>query len=530
MKTAKTAPARAAVRMILVSALAAATGPLTAAVRLPTVFTDNMVLQRDRPVRVWGWADAGEAVEVKLSGSVAKGKADEKGRWVVELPAMPAGENLELTVAAGNTVTLRNLIVGDIWVCSGQSNMEMTLNGCVGAAEDAKGANLPAIRRIKFNHVVSGVEEQDAPAATQWQVCTPETVQGFTAVGFYFAREIVKKTGVPIGIVDANWGGTPIEPWVATAGLAGVEALKPQHEAKQEAIRQYRERLPKALEAVEGWVAQTRRDLASGAPVSMPPTVPGPPDAGWSGMYNAMIHPIVKLPIKGALWYQGESNGAEGETYYQKMEALIGGWRKAWGQGDFPFYFVQLASFQAVTEDAAGGNGWAKLREAQRKAMRLPNTGMAVITDTVPLAERDDIHPRNKYDVGLRLAQWALGRDYGVKDTVVSGPLLSGMESAGGKVRLQFEHTGGGLMVGKKEGLALAAEDAGAKLKGFAVAGADQKWFWAEAVIDGNSVVVSASEVKEPVAVRYGYRMNPEGANLYNRAGLPASPFRTDNW
>jgi sialate O-acetylesterase len=530
MKTAKTAAARGAARIILMSTLAVTVVPLAAGVRMPTVFTDHMMLQRDRPVRVWGWADAGEAVEVKLAGAVASGKADGKGQWMVELPAMKAGENLELTVTAGNTVTLRNLIVGDIWVCSGQSNMEMTLNGCVGAEEDAKGAHLPTIRRIKFNHVVSGVEEDNAPAATQWQVCTPETAPGFTAVGFYFAREIVKRTGVPVGIVDANWGGTPIEPWIATAGLAGVTALKPQYEAKLEAIRGYRAQLPKALESVEAWVAQTRRDLDRGAPVSTPPSLPGPPDAGWSGMYNAMIHPIVNLPIRGALWYQGESNGAEGESYYQKMDALIGGWRKQWGQGDFPFYFVQLASFQAVTDDAAGGNGWAQLREAQRKALQIPNTGMAVITDTVPLPERDDIHPRNKSDVGLRLAQWALGRDYGLKDTVVSGPLLKGIESAGGKVRVKFEHTGGGLMAGRKDGLAVAAEDAGAKLNGFAVAGADRKWVWADAVIDGDTVVVSAGEVKEPVAVRYAYRMNPGGANLYNRAGLPASPFRSDDW
>jgi sialate O-acetylesterase len=530
MKTAKTAAARGLARMMVVTTLTVAASPLTAAVRMPTVFTDNMMLQRDRPVRIWGWADAGESVEVRLAGATAQAKADAKGQWLVELPALKAGGNLELTVVAGNTVTLRNLIVGDIWVCSGQSNMEMTLNGCVGAEEDAKGANLPAIRRIKFNHVVSGVEQDDAPTATQWQVCTPETVPGFTAVGFYFAREIVKKTGVPVGIVDANWGGTPIEPWVATAGLAGVEALKPQHEAKQEALRAYREQLPKTLEAVEAWVAQTRRDLAGGMPVSAPPAVSGPPDGGWSGMYNAMIHPIVKLPIKGALWYQGESNGGEGESYYHKMDALIGGWRKVWAQGDFPFYFVQLASFQAVTDDAAGGNGWAKLREAQRKAMRLPNTGMAVITDTVPLAERDDIHPRNKYDVGMRLAQWALGRDYGLKDTVVSGPLMKEMEIAEGKVRLKFEHTGGGLMAGKKDGLAVAAEQAGTKLKGFAVAGADRNWVWADAVIEGDAVVVSAAEVKEPLAVRYAYRMNPEGSNLYNKAGLPASPFRTDDW
>jgi sialate O-acetylesterase len=261
------------------------------------------------------------------------------------------------------------------------------------------------------------------------------------------------------------------------------------------------------------------------------PAIPRHPGGnGWSGMYNAMIHPFVRLPIKGALWYQGESNGGEGETYYHKMRALIGGWRQQWGQGDFPFYFVQLANFQNATEDPAGGNGWAKLREAQRKSLSIPNTGMAVITDTVPLAEANDIHPRNKYDVGLRLARWALNRDYGQKDIEVSGPLFKALKIEGNKARLVFDHSGSGLMVGKKEGRTPAIENKEGKLKRFAVAGADKKWFWAEAIIENHTVVVSSPEVTEPVAVRYAFSMNPDGANLCNREGLPASPFRTDNW
>jgi sialate O-acetylesterase len=247
-------------------------------------------------------------------------------------------------------------------------------------------------------------------------------------------------------------------------------------------------------------------------------------------MYNAMVAPIVRFPIKGALWYQGESNGGEGVTYYDKMRALIGGWRKVWGQGDFPFYFVQLASYQAVSEDPAGGSGWAKLREAQTKSLTIPNTGMAVIIDTVPLAERDDIHPKNKYDVGTRLALWALGRDYGQKQLEVSGPLFKALRIEGGKARLAFDHSGTGLMVGKKEGRTPTVENKGGKLKSFAIAGADKKWVWAEAVIDGKTVTVSSPQVKDPVAVRYAYQMNPDGANLYNREGLPASPFRTDDW
>jgi sialate O-acetylesterase len=247
-------------------------------------------------------------------------------------------------------------------------------------------------------------------------------------------------------------------------------------------------------------------------------------------MYNAMIHPIVRFPIKGVLWYQGESNGGEGVSYYDKMRALIGGWRKQWGQGDFPFYFVQLANFQAVSEDPAGGNGWAKLREAQTKALAVPDTGMAVIIDTVPFAERDDIHPKNKYDVGLRLARWALGRDYGQRQLEVSGPLFKALKIEGNEAHLAFDHTGSGLMVGKKVSREPTVENKGDKLKRFAIGGADKKWFWAEAVIEGKTVTVSSPEVKEPVAVRYAYQMNPDGANLYNREGLPASPFRSDDW
>ena len=224
------------------------------------------------------------------------------------------------------------------------------------------------------------------------------------------------------------------------------------------------------------------------------------------------------------------ANGKEGDTYYEKMRALIGGWRKQWGLGDFPFYYVQLANFQAPVSDPAGGNGWAKLREAQTKALSIPNTGMAVIIDTVPLAQAGNIHPVNKYDVGLRLARWALGRDYGQKQLEVSGPLFKALKLDGDKARVEFDHTGTGLMLGKKEGRNPVVETKGEKLNRIAIAGADKIWVWAEAVIEGNTLVVSSPEVKEPVAVRYAFEMNPDGANLYNREGLPASPFRTDAW
>ena len=513
--------------LLLAAVLPAITA--VADVRLPKIFTDNMMLQRDQPVRVWGWAAAGEAVSVSFAGKTAATQAGEDGQWSVELPANKSGENLELTVQGKNRLTLKNVVLGDIWVCSGQSNMEWDMSQC-SASDDIKAADFPNIRRIKFNHTRSGQPEADAPTATPWQVCSPATASGFTAAGFFFAREVHQKTGVPIGIVDSNWGGTRIEPWVAVEGLALVEELKPALAKKQEEARAYRASLPKALTEMERWITRTRSQLASGTAISPAPVIPAMPDGGWSGLYNAMIHPLVRFPIKGALWYQGEANGDEGETYYVKMRALIGGWRQQWGLGDFPFYFVQLASFQAVTDDPAGGNGWAKLREAQTKSLLIPNTGMAVIIDTVPLAAADDIHPKNKYDVGLRLARWALNRDYGQKQLEVSGPLFKTLKLEGSQARLTFDHVGAGLMVGKKVGRESAAEAGGEKLKRFAVAGADLKWFWADAVIENNSVVVSSPEVKSPVAVRYGFQMNPTGANLYNRDGLPASPFRTDAW
>ncbi len=501
--------------------------PAMADVRLPKIFTNNMMLQRDQPVRVWGWADAGESVSATLDGKSASTNANESGRWALELPPLKAGENLELAVKGNNTLTLSNIIIGDIWFCSGQSNMEWNMLQCK-ADEDIKSADLPKIRRIKINHLQAGEPQDDAPAVP-WQMCTPGTVGHFTGVGFYFAREVHQQTGVPIGIVDCNWGGTKIEPWVAAEGLGMVKELEAEFTANQNATKSYRAQLAESLTAMEAWINLSRKNLAAGISVTPAPAIPAGAGPS-SGIYNAMVHPFVRFPIKGALWYQGESNGNEGETYYDKKRALIGGWRKQWGLGDFPFYFVQLASFQAPTEDPAGGNGFAKIREAQRKSLLIPNTGMAVIIDTVPLAEANNIHPSNKFDVGTRLARWALNRDYGKKDLVPSGPLFKALKIENGTIRLAFDHTGTGLMVGTKEGLKPAAEDSTGKLRRFAIAGADKKWFWAEAVIVNDTVAVSSPEVKEPVAVRYGFEMNPDGANLYNREGLPASPFRSDDW
>lgn len=502
-------------------------------VRLPRIFTADMVLQRDQPIRVWGWSDPGEEVRVSLADAAATTKADAEGQWGVELPARAAGKGLELVVAGRTTIRLGNIAMGDVWLCGGQSNMEWAMAQS-DAAADIAAADFPDIRRIKFNHVQSAVPADDAPAATPWQVCTPATAGGFTAVGLFFAREVQAATGMPIGLLDDNWGGTPIEPWIPPAGMELVPELAGAVTARQKAIEAHRTAFSSHLDAVERWLQASRAAMAAGGqPETLPalPTPPGHPGAsGWGAMYHAMIHPLARFPVKGFLWYQGESNGGEGDSYRQKMQALVGGWRKAWGHDDLPFYFVQLASFQNPTDDPAGGDGWARLREAQRHALTIPRTGMAVIIDTVPLEARADIHPRNKFDVGARLARWALHHDYGKRDVIPSGPLFKAVSFAGGKARVEFDHVGGGLMVGRKQGREPAVEQSGTALKRFAIAGEDKKWHWAEAVIDGGAVVVSSPAVPAPVAVRYAFSMNPDGANLYNRAGLPASPFRTDDW
>ncbi|MBI1315102.1 hypothetical protein GC176_27745 [bacterium] len=272
-----------------------------------------------------------------------------------------------------------------------------------------------------------------------------------------------------------------------------------------------------------------RTALQKGEEVRLPPAVPGYTNGGDStAIYNSMIHGLAPYGIRGALWYQGESNGGEGVSYFHKMQALIGGWRSVWDQKDFPiyFYFVQLANWQQPNDNPEGGDGWVRIRDAQTLSLTIPQTGMAVITD---IGEANDIHPRNKQDVGYRLSRWAL-RDVAKQDVVVSGPLYREMKVEGGAIRLQFDHAGSGLIVGVKDGLKPTTADPNGTLKRFAIAGEDRQWHWADAKIDGDTVVVSSKDVPKPVAVRYAWSMNPEGANLYNAEGLPASPFRTDEW
>ncbi|MEI7899883.1 MAG: sialate O-acetylesterase [bacterium] len=502
-------------------------------VTLNGLFGDHMVFQREIPVAVFGTAAPGETVTVSFAGKEKSATADKDGRWRVKLDAMKASTNsAAMTIAGKNTLKISDIIVGDVWVCSGQSNMEWTLGGC-NRPDDIKDADFPLMRQFHVPGRVLSSPVTDTKNG--WVVCTPQSAGNFTAVGFYFGRKLHRETGIPIGLLKSAWGGTAIEPWVSSAGLATIPELAKDKANLDTQIKAYVDALAGLNPKIDTYVSEARKALSSNAELPAPVELPSYPisnggPGGWHCLYNGMISPLTPFGIKGAIWYQGESNGGEGDSYFQKKRALIGGWRKAWNQGDFPFYFVQLANFQNPNNDPAGGDGWAKLRMAQNKTLTIPNTGMAVAIDLADVGNPGDIHPKNKLDVGERLALWSLAKDYGKKNLVYSGPLYKEMKSEGDKIRLVFDSVGSGLTVATKKGYDPMVKDPQGKLQKFAIAGEDKKWVWANAVIDGATVVVSSPEVSKPVAVRYAFSMNPDGCNLYNNEGLPAAPFRTDEW
>lgn len=508
-------------RTTVMTVFALAASAVMADVKLGGIFSDNMVLQRGKLIPVHGTAEPGEKVTVEYAGKTAETTAGESGCFRAVLPPLDIEkEGRELVVSGKNKVVITNVVVGDVWLVSGQSNSEMSFGWGIlnGKEEMEKAKDYPNIREIKFNHRVSTFPLKCTPCNSgPWKVATEKTLPGITAEGYFMARELNAKTGIPIGILNDNWSGCRIEPFVCDEGMKAVPELKGAYD-----------KTIKEREALVEWcckVAALKDDGSFGKAGPMPVT------PMWTSQHNAMIEPIVDFPICGATWYQGCSNGGEGMSYAKKLEALVSGWRAKWGY-DFPFYIVQLASYTAKTTDPAGGNGYAKIRNAMRiAAQTIPNCGLAVAID---IGNAKDIHPKNKYDVGYRLSLWARRDVYGEKDLVVSGPLYKELKIDGDKARVVFNHVGSGLFAGEKEpdtpGERPTATPDG-KLRGFAVAGADKKWYWAEAVIDGNDIVVSAKEVPAPVAVRYAFRANPMGdCNLYNKEGLPASPFRTDDW
>lgn len=634
----------ASLALIFTVSLAVAAEPF-----LSPVFTDNMVLQRDQEDAVWGWADPGAKVTVSLAGQTADAVAGADGKWKLLLPALPAGGPHTMTVSGPEQVTLENILIGDVWICSGQSNMEWGVGSSNNAGQEIAAATDGQIRLLTVSKGVAP-EPEATFESNGWQVCSPETVGGFSAVGYFFGRALREDLEVPIGLIHTSWGGTIAEAWTSKEAL---QPLGDFNQAMEELERQAKAgaadprtewfakhdpgsaggRAPWAAVDLDdsGWTAMNqpqewsasgvdelgrldgavwfRRafDVAAvgkagrlhlgsiddddsvwlnGEPVGsseghqkqrvyeipagllkagentlavrvfdsfggggftgpaeqmkieMEGVAPVPLSGEWryrigadlskappypkplgnnpnvpTVLYNAMISPLLPYGIKGAIWYQGESNAGRAAQYRKLLPAMIGDWRARFGQGDFPFYIVQLANFTPRAAEP-GDSDWAELREAQAlTAKNVPNCGLAV---TIDIGEADDIHPRNKQDVGKRLALAALGQAYG-KDIVHSGPGFKSVVFQDGVATIAFDHVGGGLVA------------APPGLKGFAIAGEDKKFVWADARIEGDSVVVSAPQVGSPVAVRYAWAHNPE-ATLFNREGLPARPFRTDDW
>lgn len=490
-----------------------------AEVKLPAIIGDNMALQRGKNVPIWGWAEPGEKVKVCLNGKNKSAKADCEGKWRVCFDLKCPGGPYDMTVTGcSNTLSVHNILVGEVWVCSGQSNMEFVVNSGNDAANEKQNAKYPNIRLFTVKKSVK--EEPQTDCVGKWVECSPDTVGSFSAVGYFFGRKLYQDLNVPVGLIHTSWGGTPAEAWTTRATLQSDPDFKPIDDrfvkAKaDDTPENFAKREAAHKAALEKWKADAEKAKADNKPAPQQPRPPqhavGPNSP--ATLYNGMIAPLIPYKIAGATWYQGESNAGRAYQYRKLLPAMIRDWRCAWGQGDFPFMIVQLANFMAKKPEPSESS-WAELREAQTlTALHTPNTGIGLAID---IGDDKDIHPKNKQDVGLRLALQALKIAYG-RDIAFSGPMYQALTVNGNAARVYFKYDFDGLVA------------KGGDLKGFAIAGEDKKWYWASAKIEGNSVIVSSDKVSAPVAVRYDWADNPDG-NLYNGKGLPALPFRTDDW
>lgn len=505
-------------RIAPVVAVLAFTSLAQADIKLPSLFSDHMVLQGGVKVPVWGWADPGEEVSVSVGKQTKKAKADEKGKWRVVLDPLKPGKDLEFTAKGKNTITAKDVLVGDVWLCSGQSNMEMTVNSSNNPDAERAAGNYPAIRMFTVTSMTAVDPQQECSG--EWKVCTPENVGNFSAAGYYFGRELHQKLGINVGLINSSVGGTAIESWTS------MDKMKDKPEVKfildrwnnWVAERNNPDNIKKHEEAMAGWKVEAEKAKAEGKKEPGKPHHPGRDrmdNNHPANLFNGKIAPLIPYPIKGAIWYQGESNAnnpEDSKAFAFQLPLMISDWRARWGN-EFPFAWVQLVNFQAKTNDAGAPSNWALMRESMVKALATPKTGMSVNID---IGDAEDIHPKNKQEIGRRLSLWALATVYGQK-IPYSGPLYAGHKVNGEKVAVTFKHANKGLVA--KDG----------DLKAFAIAGEDKKWVWANAKIEGDKVVLSHPDVKKPVAVRYGWAQNPD-CNLFNGAGLPASPFRTDSW
>jgi sialate O-acetylesterase len=491
-------------------------GAARADVKLPAIFGSHMVLQQGQKDRVWGWADPGEDVTVTIGDQTKSTKADQDGKWMVTLEPISAGGPFTMTVKGKNTVTFDDVLVGEVWICSGQSNMQWNVAMSNDADLESLSAKYPKIRLISVPQV--GTQEPQQDFKGEWQLCTPETAKWFSAVGYFFGRQLYETLDVPIGLINDAWGGSACEAWIKRDILAADEKYKPLLDRWAEteknfpqAKADYEKKLAEFKEAEQKAKDENRK----------PPNPPFNPDFQIKGnsrpgnIYNGVLKPTIGYGIRGVIWYQGESNAGRAYQYRDMFPLMIKSWRDEWGIGDFSFYWVQLADFLQEKREP-GESQWAELREAQTMTLsKLPNTGEAVIID---VGEGRDIHPRNKQTVAKRLARWALAKDYGIRVSCQS-PTYKSMEKQDNKLVLTFDHAGA-------EGLYSFDVP---EPRGFTIAGSDYKFVPAKAKIVGkDKVEVSSDEVSDPVAVRYGWADNPV-CNLYSREGLPATPFRTDD-
>jgi sialate O-acetylesterase len=489
---------------------------------MPSIFSSNMVLQQKQANPVWGKADPGVTLTITLSTEVNEKTISDvqevvvgaDGKWKAALePKKADGKVYDLRVAHGaESLFFEDILIGEVWVASGQSNMQWTVADSANPEKEIAEAQYPNLRLFYVSRKVAETPQEDFATDHQWVPCTPEVAAKFSAVAYFFGRELHKSLNVPVGLIHTSWGGTPSESWTSPEAAAAEPAFAPISERWNTVIAEYPAKKAAYDIALAEW--QAKKDKGEATDKEKPGAPQGPDSPHRvSSLYNAMIHPLVPYGIKGAIWYQGESNASRAFQYRTIFPAMIQDWRAKWGQGDFPFYFVQLANFMERKAEPIADDAWAELREAQTMTLSLPNTGMASAID---IGEAKDIHPKNKQEVGRRLALWALNKDYKERGVVPSGPLYQSHEiGADGKVTLTFEHA---------KGLNFQGEPVG-----FMIAGEDKKFVWAKAEIKGKKVVVWSDEVPAPQSVRYGWHANP-AVSLYNGAGLPASPFRTDTW
>ena len=520
-----------------------------AEVKMSALFSDGMVLQQKQAVPVWGWAPAGTAVSVSFAGQTKETKADNNGKWMLKLDALTASaKGAEMTVKVGSeSKTIKDILVGEVWICSGQSNMDFTMAQISKDARDKRQQPIPEYvaketqtakdslyRQIAVPRMTSAFKESTGFQG-KWLSVDPQNTPGFTATGYFFGRELRKKLNVPVGLIKCAWGGTRVEPWVPMSKFQSNDALKQYYDAETSAIK---EQLAKWDDAkvkanyekqVAKW-KETVKKLKDAGKKKFPrkPRMAGKPDKRNtipSTLYNGMIYQLAPFAVKGAIWYQGESNRKHmPEKYEQHFSALIEAWREVWAQDKFYFYWCQLAQFQAPNAEPLSEDAWTDVCNAQRLVLKLKDTGMAVLND---IGEAGDIHPRNKVDAGKRLSLWAFKQAYGETDLVSSGPLYKSHTVEGSKFVIKFDSAGSGLMVGKKN-LLDPTVPADGPLKRFQICGEDKVWKWADAKITGKDTVeVSHKDIAKPVEVRYAWSPNAEGANLYNKEGLPASLFKT---